>query len=87
MPEIETLYLLLEFPSSLNSLSKHHYHLQAEETVAQPDQVHTFTEASCFISMNYDGLCKLSSPLHSTVTEFKLQRFQYQRKSPDVDEF
>lgn len=48
-PEIETLYLLLEFPSALNSLGKHNYHLKAEGTGARQDQVHTFTEAPRFI--------------------------------------
>lgn len=87
VPEIETLSLLLEFPSSLNSLSKHNYHLKAEETVARWDQVHTFTEAPRFISITYKGLCKLFSPLCGTVTRLKLQRFQYQLKFSDVDEF
>lgn len=77
VPEIETLYLLLEFPSSLNSLSKHNYRLKAEETVAG-DQVHTFTEAPPFISINCKGPCKLFSPLCRTVTDIKLQWFQYQ---------
>ena len=61
VPEIETLYLLLEFPSSLSSLSKHNYHLKAEETVAPWDQVHPFTGAPRFISVkvlpNYFPFC------------------------------
>lgn len=61
-PEIETLYLLLEFPSSLNSLGKHNYHLKAEETGARRDQGRTFTEAPRFISINYKDLCKLFFP-------------------------
>lgn len=79
MPEIETLYLLVEFPSPLNSLSKHNYLLKAEETAARRDQVHTFAGAPRFTLIRYEVLANHFHPLHNPVTELKAQRFPNSR--------